>query len=205
MANCESLIQIALLDDCAKRNKKGVAKRAWLLPWQYVNWEDCVFVHGVCTVLALYASAPEKCFFPVEIPGATPFTGIKKELEIGTYANTFKSTVPVVILRHDDNVAMGFVSPVATGSKYVLLVENNANTGEDKKSKFEFYGLQNGLEVVSAEHDPYSDDTLGGWSLSFEATGETSAAIFFSPIVSEASGVDVTREYIKGKEVATTV
>lgn len=201
MANCEVLIGVGIKDDCYKRNKKGVANKAWLLPWQYVNWEDCTFVHGVCTALALYASAPEKCFIPVEIPGSTPFTGLKKELEVGTYANTYKSTVPMVILRHDDTITMGFVGPLCTGTKYVLLVENNANTGEEKKSKFEFYGLQNGLKIVSAEHDPYNDDTLGGWAISLEATGETSAAIFFAPTVENASGVDVTRAYIKGKEV----
>ena len=205
MANCESLIQTAMLDDCTKRNKKGVANRAWLFPWKFVNWEECVFTHGVCTTLALYESAPEKFMIPVEIPGTTPFTGLKKELEVGTYSNTFKSTVPMVILRHDDNVTMGFVGPLATGTKYVLLVENNANTGSDKKSKFEFYGLQNGLVIASAEHDPYNDDTLGVWALSLEATGETSAAIFFAPTVADASGVDVTRQYIAGKEVNTTV
>lgn len=197
MKNCELLIYHGIIADCDKRSKKGLGQRIWLIPLQWIDKENIVIEHRVITSLPFSSEAPAgKEFYPVEMAGKTPFNGAKKTLVIGTYFNTWTTELPIKIIKHDDDITVGFIDPIVKGGRYVAIVENITRGGTNGEATFELYGFQSGLQVSEAEHDLYSDDTLGGWSVTLKEEESLTSSFFFAPVVQEASGVDITRKWL---------
>lgn len=197
MKNCELLIYHGIIADCDRRSKKGLGQRLWLIPLEWIDKENTVMDHKVITKLAFSSEAPEgKEFYPVEMSGKTPFSGAKKSLVVGTYFNSWTTELPMKILKHDDDVTVGFVDPIIRGGRYVAIVENITRGGENGEATFELYGYQSGLQASEAEHDLYSDDTLGGWAVTLKEDESTVSSYYFAPVVNEASGVDITRKWL---------
>lgn len=171
---CESLIAQDINIPCEDQVTKGLEGDGLIINRNDIDFAKTVIEGNVIKTLVLKTG---KKAYEIRQEGANPFTGTKTELNVGTYRNSWKNTVAIVVLANTPDVCSNIIDGLATGKFVVIL--RNLSKGADGGAEYQVFGFVQALKAASGENDKYSDDTEGGWLVTLEEESVPRAAYFF--------------------------
>lgn len=186
MGFCDGLIARNINENCCDRVVRGVEREGVIINRQDVDFTGVTYgsnADGVDKhrIVSLPLKAGKQAYKIIQF-GQQAFNGTNESAEVGTVGATFTSNVSFVILENNPDVA-DFVDGLANG-EFVVILENKAKgdcEGDNNGySAFQIYGLQGGLVLGGAESDKYSDDNLGGWSITLTEQKATLSGQFLA-------------------------
>lgn len=179
---CESLIAQDIKIPCEEQVTKGLESDGLIINRNDIDFANSVVNGNVIESLVLKAG---KKAYEIRQDGVNPFTGTKTELNVGTYRNSWKNTVSVVVLANTPDVCGNVIDGLANGKFVVIL--RNLSKGSDGKAEYQVYGYAQALKAATGENDKYSDDTEGGWLVTLEEESVPKSAYFFYDTSSETT------------------
>lgn len=171
---CESLIAQDIKIPCEDQVTKGLESDGLIINRNDIDFAKTVIEGNVIKTLVLKTG---KKAYEIRQEGANPFTGTKTELNVGTYRNSWKNTVAIVVLANTPDVCSNIIDGLAYGKFVVIL--RNLSKGADGGAEYQVFGFVQALKAASGENDKYSDDTEGGWLVTLEEESVPKAAYFF--------------------------
>lgn len=179
---CESLIAQDIKIPCEDQVTKGLESDGLIINRNDIDFAKTVIEGNVIKTLVLKTG---KKAYEIRQEGANPFTGTKTELNVGTYRNSWKNTVAIVVLANTPDVCSNIIDGLANGKFAVIL--RNLSKGADGGAEYQVFGFAQALKAASGENDKYSDDTEGGWLVTLEEESVPKAAYFFFDTSSETT------------------
>ena len=179
---CESLIAQDIKIPCEDQVTKGLESDGLIINRNDIDFAKTVIEGNVIKTLVLKTG---KKAYEIRQEGANPFTGTKTELNVGTYRNSWKNTVAIVVLANTPDVCSNIIDGLANGKFVVIL--RNLSKGVDGGAEYQVFGFAQALKAASGENDKYSDDTEGGWLVTLEEESVPKAAYFFFDTSSETT------------------
>lgn len=179
---CESLIAQDINIPCEDQVTKGLESDGLIINRNDIDFANTVIEGNVIKTLVLKTG---KKAYEIRQEGANPFTGTKTELNVGTYRNSWKNTVAIVVLANTPDVCSNIIDGLANGKFVVIL--RNLSKGSDGKAEYQVYGYAQALKAATGENDKYSDDTEGGWLVTLEEESVPKSAYFFYDTSSETT------------------
>lgn len=179
---CESLIAQDIKIPCEDQVTKGLESDGLIINRNDIDFAKTVIEGNVIKTLVLKTG---KKAYEIRQEGANPFTGTKTELNVGTYRNSWKNTVAIVVLANTPDVCSNIIDGLANGKFVVIL--RNLSKGADGCAEYQVFGFAQALKAASGENDKYSDDTEGGWLVTLEEESVPKAAYFFFDTSSETT------------------
>ena len=179
---CESLIAQDIKIPCEDQVTKGLESDGLIINRNDIDFAKTVIEGNVIKTLVLKTG---KKAYEIRQEGANPFTGTKTELNVGTYRNSWKNTVAIVVLANTPDVCSNIIDGLANGKFVVIL--RNLSKGADGGAEYQVFGFAQALKAASGENDKYSDDTEGGWLVTLEEESVPKAAYFFFDTSSETT------------------
>lgn len=179
---CESLIAQDIKIPCEDQVTKGLESDGLIINRNDIDFANTVIEGNVIKTLVLKTG---KKAYEIRQEGANPFTGTKTELNVGTYRNSWKNTVAIVVLANTPDVCSNIIDGLANGKFVVIL--RNLSKGADGGAEYQVFGFAQTLKAASGENDKYSDDTEGGWLVTLEEESVPKAAYFFYDTSSETT------------------
>lgn len=179
---CESLIAQDIKIPCEEQVTKGLESDGLIINRNDIDFAKTVIEGNVIKTLVLKTG---KKAYEIRQEGANPFTGTKTELNVGTYRNSWKNTVAIVVLANTPDVCSNIIDGLANGKFVVIL--RNLSKGADGGAEYQVFGFAQALKAASGENDKYSDDTEGGWLVTLEEESVPKAAYFFYDTSSETT------------------
>lgn len=174
---CESLIAQDINFACDNLVVRGVEPDGIIINRKDIDFASTVFDTTKTNVIKTLVLKTGKKGFEVVQQGATPFTGTQIELNVGTYRNTFTSTVSLVVLANDPDVCNFIIDGLSNGTFVVIL--KNISRGADGDGKYQVFGYAQGLKASEITNEKWSEDTDGGWLVNLQETAAPKSAIFF--------------------------
>lgn len=181
--NCDKLLAMAIAPDCNNPHVGGIEPDGVIINRADIDFDACVREKNIITTLALKSG---KNGFPISQIGNNPFTGGNTAFTAGTYINKFTKQVNFVVYDHSAECCEKIIDQLANGQFVVVL--KNKHAGADKKSRYEVFGFEAGLKMSEGSHDPYSEDTDGGWAVALQETAPTSGLFMYSTSLSATDG-----------------
>lgn len=179
---CESLIAQDIKIPCEDQVTKGLESDGLIINRNDIDFAKTVIEGNVIKTLVLKTG---KKAYEIRQEGANPFTGTKTELNVGTYRNSWKNTVAIVVLANTPDVCSNIIDGLANGKFVVIL--RNLSKGADGGAEYQVFGFAQALKAASGENDKYSDDIEGGWLVTLEEESVPKAAYFFFDTSSETT------------------
>ncbi len=179
---CESLIAQDIIIPCEDQVTKGLEGDGLIINRNDIDFTKSVVVGNIIKTLVLKTG---KKAYAIRQEGSKPFTGTKTELNVGTYRNSWKNTVAVVVLANTPDVCAISLTEWRTVSSLCIL--RNLSKGADGKAEYQVFGYAQALKASAGENDKYSDDTEGGWLITLEEESVPKAAYFFYDTDSETT------------------
>mgnify|MGYP000317877057 FL=1 len=179
---CESLIAQDIIIPCEDQVTKGLEGDGLI-----INRDDIDFTKSVVegnTIKTLVLKTGKKAY-AIKQEGSKPFTGTKTELTVGTYRNSWKNTVAVVVLANTPDVCANIIDGLANG-KFVIILRN-LSKGADGKAEYQVFGYAQALKASAGENDKYSEDTEGGWLMTLQETSAPKSALWLYKTDSETT------------------
>lgn len=170
---CSSLIAADIEVTCGNQIVPGYESVGYI-----INREDMVTKSSEITnssVSKIELKTGKKAY-KVVIPGSTPFTGTNVSIEKGVFSNTFKNTVSLVILNSGASVTSDIIKPLKDGTFVVILERKFISKAGD--SRYECYGLVQGLKLETGSKDPNAEDTDGGWKVDLVENKSSEEAVY---------------------------
>lgn len=164
---CESLIAQDIIIPCEDQVTKGLEGDGLIINRDDIDFTKSVVAGNIIKTLVLKTG---KKAYAIRQEGSKPFTGTKTELTVGTYRNSWKNTVAVVVLANTPDVCANIIDGLANG-----------------KAEYQVFGYAQALKASAGENDKYSDDTEGGWLITLEEESVPKAAYFFFDTDSETT------------------
>lgn len=190
MGLCDDILKKDIAPSCDDPITPGIEQEGVILNRSDLDFSATTFNATRKNVIETLALKAKKKAYKVIVPGKSPFTGTTTVLAAGTYRNTFTNTVAIVVLANDPDVCADIIDGLANGS-YVLVLENKhkalqkeTNPGD---AAFQVYGYYQGLSATAMENNKYSDDTVGGWSVTLEETKAPKSGLFLYKTSYEAT------------------
>lgn len=179
---CESLIAQDIIIPCEDQVTKGLESDGLIINRDDIDFTKSVVSGNLISSIVLKSG---KKAYSVRQEGSKPFTGAKTELSVGTYRNSWKNTIAIVVLANTPDVCANIIDGLANGKFVVIL--RNLSKGADGKAEYQVFGYSQALKASAGENDKYSDDTEGGWLITLEEESVPKAAYFFFDKDSEST------------------
>lgn len=175
--NCDSLIAQAIQANCDSPLVRGMEPDGIIINRADIDFAKAVFSADNKNTLTTILLKAKKQGYLVQQTGSTPFTGTKTSLNSGTYHNTFKNEISLVVLDNGPEVAQNIIDGLANGS--FVLILRNLSKGSKGEAEYQVYGWYQGLHASALDNEKYSEDTDGGWAVTLEETATPKSALFF--------------------------
>lgn len=133
---CESLIAQDIIIPCEDQVTKGLEGDGLIINRDDIDFTKCVVEGNTIKTLVLKTG---KKAYAIRQEGSKPFTGTKTELTVGTYRNSWKNTVAVVVLANTPDVCANIIDGLANG-KFVIILRN-LSKGADGSAEYQVFGL----------------------------------------------------------------
>lgn len=182
---CDSIIQKGIEVNCENPIVKGMEADGVIINRADVDFAKCNFSADNKNIIEQLILKTGKKGYAVVQSGATPYTGAKTSLAVGTYMNTFTNEIPIVVLDNGPEVSEKVIDGLANGS--FVLVLKNVHKGEDGKAEYQIYGYYQGLKASAIDNEKYSEDTNGGWLVTLQETSAPKSALFLFNTSAEAT------------------
>lgn len=164
---------------CDNPQVQGLKNKGYLMNYDDIDFDSLVRDETNSNIVKTLTLKSKAKAYSAYVPGKTPFTGTKSEMQTGTFRNTFNKTASIVVLDSGPDVAKNIIDNLANG-KFVFIMENKYQ-GDEKKNTFEIYGLEQGMTASEITNDKYSEDTNGGWAVTLvEEQAPTSGIFMFN-------------------------
>lgn len=164
---------------CDNPQVQGLKNKGYLINYDDIDFDSIQRDDDNSNIIKNLTLLTGKKAYSAYVPGKTPYTGTKSEMQTGTFMNTFNKTASIVVLDSGPDVAKNIIDNLANG-KFVFIMENKYQ-GDDKKNTFEIYGLEQGMTASEITNEKYSEDTNGGWAVTLvEEQAPTSGIFMFN-------------------------
>lgn len=164
---------------CDNPQVQGLKNKGYLMNYDDIDFDSLVRDETNSNIVKTLTLKSKAKAYSAYVPGKTPFTGTKSEMQTGTFRNTFNKTASIVVLDSGPDVAKNIIDNLANG-KFVFIMENKYQ-GDEKKNTFEIYGLEQGMTASEIINEKYSEDTNGGWAVTLvEEQAPTSGIFMFN-------------------------
>lgn len=174
---CESLIAQDINFACDDLVVRGVEPDGIIINRKDIDFSSTTFDSTKTNVIKTLVLKTGKKGFEVVQQGATPYTGTQIALQVGTYRNTFQTTVSLVVLANDPDVCNFIIDGLANGTFVVIL--KNVSRGTAGDGKYQIYGYAQGLKASEITNEKWSEDTDGGWLVNLVEGAAPKSALFF--------------------------
>lgn len=186
MPNCESLISKDIDRDCDNPSVTGLEANAVIINRSDIDFSSVTFANGKRNIIENLGLKNGKKGYAMYVPGATPYTGTTKTLNVGTYINTFNNEFHAVILNGGPDVCENIIDGLANGS-FLVVFENKFKAGENKEGAFEIMGFYQGLTATELSNDKYGEDTEGGWAVTLTENRSPKSGLYLFKTSYEAT------------------
>ena len=177
---CESLIAKDIIIPCEDQVTKGLEGDGLIINRDDIDFTKTTVEGNLISAIVLKTG---KKAYAIRQEGSKPFTGAKTELTVGTYRNSWKNTIAIVVLANTPDVCANIIDGLANGKFVVIL--RNLSKGSDGKAEYQVFGFAQALKASAGENDKYSDDTEGGWLITLEEESVPKAAYLLYDTSSE--------------------
>ena len=174
---CESLIANDIDFACDALVVRGLESDGLIINRSDIDFSSTVFDSTNPNIIKTLVLKSGKKGYEVIQQGATPFTGTQIALNVGTYRNTFTSTVSLVVLANDPTVAKDIIDGLANGTFVAIL--RNVYKGSTGNAEYQIFGYAQGLKASEITNEKWSEDTDGGWLVNLQEAAAPKSAIFF--------------------------
>lgn len=182
MANiCDSILSADILAGCTKPLVKGFEADGVIIPRAYIDFAASVVSTETPNIISSIVLNTGERGYVCQQLGSAPFTGTTQSLVVGTYINTWDSSVQLLVPSFGPRTAAEIIDALTNGEVVVILRNKTKDDAADSlagSAEYQVFGWWNGCHASAGERDPYSDDTFGGVLLTLTETGSPKSAMF---------------------------
>lgn len=176
---CDTILAADIIPNCESPLVKGFEADGVIIPRSYIeSFTISSTNHNEVSEIQL---ASGKRGYKCIQQGASPFNGSTQTLNVGTYANTWESSVQLLVPTWGSTTAKDIVDALSNSDNVVILRNKLKNDGASSvagTAEYQIFGLQNGMRASAGERDANSDDTLGGVLLTLTESGAPKSGMF---------------------------
>lgn len=194
MAICDYLISKAISVDCENQSVAGLEPNGLIINRDDIDFSATTFNAQNPNIIETLVLKTGKKAYDIIQQGATPFTGVASNLNVGTYRNTWTHDVPIAILGNDPDIAANIIDKLSNGTFVVIL--RNVQKGTTGNAEYQVYGYAQGLRASEGVNEKYSEDTDGGWLITLQEQRAPKSAMFF--FNTDATTTATAYEALKG-------
>ena len=195
MAICDYLISKAISVDCENQSVAGLEQNGLIINRDYIDFSATTFDAQNPNIIKTLVLKSGKKAYDIIQQGATPFTGVASNLNVGTYRNTWTHDVPIAVLGNDPDIAANIIDKLSNGTFVVIL--RNVQKGATGNAEYQVYGYAQGLRASEGVNEKYSEDTDGGWLITLQEQRAPKSAMFF--FNTDAATTATAYEALKGE------
>ena len=194
MAICDYLISKAISVDCENQSVAGLEPNGLIINRDDIDFSATTFDAQNPNIIKTLVLKSGKKAYDIIQQGATPFTGVASNLNVGTYRNTWTHDVPIAVLGNDPDIAANIIDKLSNGTFVVIL--RNVQKGTTGNAEYQVYGYAQGLRASEVVNEKYSEDTDGGWLITLQEQRAPKSAMFFFD--TDAATTATAYEALKG-------
>lgn len=194
MAICDYLISKAISVDCENQSVAGLEPNGLIINRDDIDFSATTFNAQNPNIIETLVLKTGKKAYDIIQQGATPFTGVASNLNVGTYRNTWTHDVPIAVLGNDPDIAANIIDKLSNGTFVVIL--RNVQKGTTGNAEYQVYGYAQGLRASEGVNEKYSEDTDGGWLITLQEQRAPKSAMFF--FNTDATTTATAYEALKG-------
>lgn len=194
MAICDYLISKAISVDCENQSVAGLEPNGLIINRDDIDFSATTFNAQNPNIIETLVLKTGKKAYDIIQQGATPFTGVASNLNVGTYRNTWTHDVPIAVLGNDPDIAANIIDKLSNGTFVVFL--RNVQKGTTGNAEYQVYGYAQGLRASEGVNEKYSEDTDGGWLITLQEQRAPKSAMFF--FNTDATTTATAYEALKG-------
>ena len=194
MAICDYLISKAISVDCENQSVAGLEPNGLIINRDDIDFSATTFDAQNPNIIKTLVLKSGKKAYDIIQQGATPFTGVASNLNVGTYRNTWTHDVPIAILGNDPDIAANIIDKLSNGTFVTIL--RNVQKGTTGNAEYQVYGYAQGLRASEGVNEKYSEDTDGGWLITLQEQRAPKSAMFFFD--TDAATTATAYEALKG-------
>ena len=194
MAICDFLISKAISVDCENQSVAGLEPNGLIINRDDIDFSATTFNAQNPNIIETLVLKTGKKAYDIIQQGATPFTGVASNLNVGTYRNTWTHDVPIAVLGNDPDIAANIIDKLSNGTFVVIL--RNVQKGTTGNAEYQVYGYAQGLRASEGVNEKYSEDTDGGWLITLQEQRAPKSAMFF--FNTDATTTATAYEALKG-------
>ena len=194
MAICDYLISKAISVDCENQSVAGLEPNGLIINRDDIDFSATTFDAQNPNIIKTLVLKSGKKAYDIIQQGATPFTGVASNLNVGTYRNSWTHDVPIAILGNDPDIAANIIDKLSNGTFVVIL--RNVAKGATGDAEYQVYGYAQGLRASEGVNEKYSEDTDGGWLITLQEQRAPKSAMFF--FNTDATTTATAYEALKG-------
>ena len=194
MAICDYLISKAISVDCENQSVAGLEPNGLIINRDDIDFSATTFNAQNPNIIETLVLKTGKKGYDIIQQGATPFTGVASNLNVGTYRNTWTHDVPIAVLGNDPDIAANIIDKLSNGTFVVIL--RNVQKGTTGNAEYQVYGYAQGLRASEGVNEKYSEDTDGGWLITLQEQRAPKSAMFFFD--TDAATTATAYEALKG-------
>jgi hypothetical protein len=195
MAICDYLISKAISVDCENQSVAGLEPNGLIINRDDIDFSATTFNAQNPNIIETLVLKSGKKAYDIIQQGATPFTGVASNLNVGTYRNTWTHDVPIAVLGNDPDIAANIIDKLSNGTFVVIL--RNVQKGTTGNAEYQVYGYAQGLRASEGVNEKYSEDTDGGWLITLQEQRAPKSAMFF--FNTDATTTATAYEALKGE------
>ena len=196
MAICDYLISKAISVDCENQSVAGLEPNGLIINRDDIDFSATTFDAQNPNIIKTLVLKSGKKAYDIIQQGATPFTGVASNLNVGTYRNTWTHDVPIAILGNDPDIAANIIDKLSNGTFVVIL--RTVQKGTTGNAEYQVYGYAQGLRASEGVNEKYSEDTDGGWLITLQEQRAPKSAMFF--FNTDAATTATAYEALKGEQ-----
>lgn len=195
MAICDYLISKAISVDCENQSVAGLEPNGLIINRDDIDFSATTFDAQNPNIIKTLVLKSGKKAYDIIQQGATPFTGVASNLNVGTYRNTWTHDVPIAVLGNDPDIAANIIDKLSNGTFVAIL--RNVQKGTNGDAEYQVYGYAQGLRASEGVNEKYSEDTDGGWLITLQEQRAPKSAMFF--FNTDAATTATAYEALKGE------
>lgn len=174
---CESLISQDIVIDCDEQAAKGMESDGIIMNRDDIDFSKCVMDDENPLIIKQIVLKQGKKAFAIKQLGSKPFTGLKSDLNVGTYSNKWDTELPIMVLGNTPEIVANIIVGLTNGT--FVEISRNVTKGKNGSAEYQVFGWNGGLRASAGTREPWSDDTEGGYLMTLKEEGAKLPAMFF--------------------------
>lgn len=179
---CDKFLANDILPSCDYPLVKGFEADGVIIPREYIDFASSSISATNANIIEGIILKTGKRGYQCQQMGSAPFSGSTQTLTVGTYSNTWESSIQVLVPTWGALTANQIVDAL-TNSDNVVILRNKTKTdglgNTEGNAEYQVYGWWQGCRASAGERDANSDDTLGGVLMTLTESGSPRSGMFY--------------------------